>query len=185
MEENKEKLKINWKDGAVYFLIRQIEVLVVATFLTMLNTLLIRSFMEPSVIRDIVECVGFFITEITVLFFVNFFTFKNNRYLTFKQFSLSYIFTLILRFVLSAISSFAAWTAGMAICLTGSTFASLVTNPEVAQMTPEKVPFYVYLCTFILFEAIVYLVVFLAYKLSCFIRSREREKLLSESENQK
>lgn len=176
--------KINYKSGLVYLLIIQVIVLVSACFLPMGIIPLLRFiFTDIGPVRDAAEIIVMLIIEMLVRFFVFFSIFKNDRNLLLKEFSLSYLVAFVLRLLLSLITAFAAWTAGMTVCLSGVFFGVLWIDENIKTM--KDVPVWLYLIVFVIFEALVWLVAFLASRLALRKREKLRKELLENKEKER
>ena len=172
---------LNYKSGLVYFLLIQVIVLVCAFFLPMGIVPLLRFiFAEVGQVRDAAEIIVMLIIELLARFIVFYSIFKNNRGLTFKDFLLSYLVVFVLRLLLSLVTSFSAWSAGMSVCLTGTFFGTMWIDESIKTM--RDVPVWLYLILFIVFEAFVLLVSCLSYKLASRERARLRKELLGNGE---
>lgn len=166
---------INFKSGLVYFLLIQVIVLVCAFFLPMGIVPLLRFiFAEVGQVRDAAEIIVMLIIELLARFFVFYSTFKNNRTLSFKEFSLSYSVAFVLRLIFSLITSFAAWSAGMAACLSGVFFGTMWIDEGIKTM--RDVPVWLYLIIFVAFEGLVWLIA----RFSLALAKRERARLKKE-----
>ena len=171
---------INYKNSLVYFLVIQVMVLVCSFFLLMPIIPLMRFIIkENGLLRDFMESITLILVELLLRFLVFFSFFKNSRSLTFKNISLEYGVTVLLRLVFSLVTSFASWSAGIGICTFGSTLGVAMVDENIKTM--QDVPVWLYIIVFVLFEALVYLIAFLAYK----IAKRQREKTRRELINNK
>ena len=166
--------RLRWKDSLTYLILMQLEVVVSSTFLIMGIIPLIRYIFEVGVVREIVEIITLLIIECTVRFLMSYSIFKNSRTLDFGQFCLNCAPALAVRFFLSLLTSFAAWTAGITISLIGTFLGKEFIDENI--ITMSQVPVWLYVIIFILFEALVIFLAFLSYKLSC----RKREKIRKE-----
>ena len=166
---------LNYKNGLVYFLLIQVLVLVSATFLTMAIIPLVRVvFTEIGQARDLAEITVMLIIELLARFIVFYSIFKNNRGLTFKDFSLSYLVVFVLRLLLSLVTSFSAWSAGMAVCMSGVFFGTMWIDEGIKTM--RDVPVWLYLIIFVAFEGLVWLIA----RFSLALAKRERARLKKE-----
>ncbi|MBO5262515.1 MAG: hypothetical protein J6B45_05660 [Clostridia bacterium] len=172
---------LNYKSALVYFLVIQVLVLASAFFLPMPIVPLLRFiFKEEGILRETFEIVVMLILELITKFIVFFAFFKNDRNLHFKEFCKSYGLTAVLRLIFSTIFYFAAWSAGMTICLTGNLLGRLWIDNDIKTM--KDVPFWLYLVTFIVFEGLVCLIAFLSSKLAAKQRERIKQELMNNKE---
>lgn len=171
--------KINYKSGLVYFLVIQVMVLVCTFFLLMPIVPLMRFIItEEGLFRDFLESLALIFVELLLRFIVFFSFFKNSRSLTFKRLSIDYGFTVALRLLFSLITVFASWSAGIGICTLGSALGKSMIDENIKTM--QDVPTWLYIITFILFEALAYLMAFLSFKLA----KKQREKIKQELMNE-
>jgi len=184
LENNKliKRLKsINYKNSLVYFLVVQVVVLVCSFFLLMPLVPLMRFIIaEEGLLRDFAESIILILVELLLKFIIFFSFFKNSRNLTFKSISLDYGVTVLLRLVFSLVTIFAAWSAGIGICTLGSNLGRVMIDENIKTM--RDVPTWLYIAVFILFEALVYLMAFLAYKLVKRQREKTRQELINNRE---
>ena len=166
---------INYKNSLVYFLVIQVVVLVCSFFLLMPIVPLMRFIItEEGLFRDFAESITLIFVELLLRFIIFFSFFKNGRNLTFKGISKEYGVTVLLRLSFSLITIFSAWSAGIGICTLGSTFGVAMIDENIKTMS--DVPIWLYIVVFILFEALAYLMAFLAYK----VVNKQREKVKQE-----
>ena len=184
MAENKfiKRIKsINYKGGLLYFIVIQVIVLACAFFLSMPIVPLLRFiFTEENVAREVAEIIVMLLLEMAIRFILFYAFFRNDRNLIFKEFALSYGVTVILRLVFSSIIYFAAWSAGITICLTGTLLGKLWVDENIKTM--QDVPYWLYLIIFIAFEALVYLMAYLSYAFAKKRRERVRQELINRKE---
>jgi len=174
--------KIDFKSGFLYFAFIFAETIVTATFLSMLIVTPIRFiFKEPGIARDVAELIGMILLEMIIRFFVFFALFKNNRNLIFKQFCINYSVTYVLRLVFSLLTTFAAFSAGMSVLLSGTLLSSTFIEKDI--ITMHDVPTALYILLFTLFEAVTLLIVYLGSKLAEHKREKTRKELLNEHKN--
>ncbi len=170
-----DKPKVNWRGGLLYFLFIEIEVLLVSFFLGF-AIYPIRMVVDEGVLRTLLEIIVFMTLELVIRFFVFYNLFKNSRRLDFGYFAQGYAITFGIRFVFSLVTSFAAFSAGMAVLEIGVTLAQEMINPEIETM--QQVPKLLYSVVFILFEGISLLIAYLGFRLAESKREEERKKLL-------
>ncbi len=174
--------KIDWKSGLLYFGFIACETIITATFLSMFIVTPIRFiFKEPGIPREIAELVTFLLVQLLVRFVIFYGLFKNNRNLTYKQFCINYTVTFIIRLVFSLFTSFAAFSAGMAITLLGGLLARVFIDDEI--ITMQQVPVMLYLAVFVLIEALTLLVILFSSKLAEHKREKVKKELLKEHKN--
>ena len=173
---------INFKASLLYFVLMQLKVVLLSTFISSILPIFTRFlFPEVNLARDVAEIVSFLVVELIINFLIYFSLFKNSRNLTFKQFSIDYSIVILLRYLVSMIFSFALYVAGPATSLLGITITELLfpTNNKIVVM--QDVPKLLYTVIFILIEFLMISSAYCAYKIS----SKKREKLKKELLNEK
>ena len=172
-----DRPKVNWRGGLLYFLFIEIEVLLVAFFLGF-AIYPIRMAVDEGALRTLLEIVVFMALELVIRFFVFYNLFKNSRRLDFGYFAQGYAITFGIRLIFSLITSFAAFSAGMAVLEIGVTLAQELINPEIKTM--QEVPKLLYIVVFTAFEGISLLIAYLGFRLSERKREKERKELIGE-----
>lgn len=172
--------KINYKNGLVYFMVVQVMVLVCSFFLVMAIVPLMRFIItEDGFFREFAESFVLILVELLLRFIVFFSFFKNSRCLTLGRLYIDYGFAAALRFVLSLITVFSAWSAGMGICTFGSALGRAMIDENIKTM--QEVPTWLYIIVFVLFEALVYLMAFCGFKLAKWQREKVKQELTKEN----
>ncbi|MBQ8545559.1 MAG: hypothetical protein IJ437_01320 [Clostridia bacterium] len=169
--------RVNWRGGLLYTLFIEIEVLVTALFLTF-AVYPVRMIFGEGVLRTLLEIVVLLATELVFRFIIFYNLFKNSRRLEFGYFAGGYLITFGIRLVFSLLTSFAAFSAGMAVLEIGVTIAQSTISPDIKTM--QEVPKLLYIAVFIAFEGISLLIAYLSYRLAESKRENERKKLLGE-----
>ena len=169
--------KVNWRGGLLYFLFIEIEVLLVAFFLGF-AIYPIRMVVDEGAFRTLLEIGVFIALELVIRFFVFYSLFKNSRRLEFGYFAQGYAITFGIRFIFSLITSFAAFSAGMAVLEIGVSLSQELINPDIKTM--QEVPKLLYIAVFTAFEGITLLIAYLSHRLAESKRDKERKELLGE-----
>lgn len=172
---------INYKSSLVYFLVIQVIVFASSFFLPMPMSPLLRFiFTEENVAREIAEIVTMLVLELGIRLILFYAFFGNDRSLEFKTFTKNYGVTVILRLIISSIIYFAAWSAGITICLTGALLGKLWISEDIKTM--QDVPYWLYLVVFVIFEALAYLMAYLANTFAKKRREKVRQDLINHKE---
>ena len=170
--------KIDIKAGILYFALIQIEVLLVAFFLSGLPIIVARFFFsEVGTQRTVIECILLSFVELLIRFAIFISIFKNNKSLCYKKFVLSYSVTFILRLVFSLCTHFASFSAGMGVSISGIEFSVAFIDDGIKTM--QQVPTVIYIAFFIVYEAITLLVALCAYRLCASLRAKIHKELHS------
>lgn len=170
-----KKLKLNWKNGILYFVFIQLEIFLVSFFLSGTNNILVGFLAEPGLLKDILLILTFLILELTIRFFIYYSFFKNDRNLSFKQFILDNSISIILRFIIAIIGDFSSFISGSFISLSSVVLADMFLETEI--VTTTQVPMIFLLLIFILMEILTILVGFGASKLSTYKREKLKKEL--------
>ena len=171
--------KIDFKSGLLYFGFIQCQILIVSFFLTGIITMPVRFiFKETGMPREIAEFFAILLVELLIRFIIFYGHFKNNRKLTYKQFCVNYSVTYLLRLIFSLITTFAAFSAGMSVLLSGTLIASTFIEKDIVTM--YDVPFALYIFLFTLLELATLGVIYLGYKLAQHKREKTKRELLNE-----
>ncbi|MBQ8145599.1 MAG: hypothetical protein IJ039_02345 [Clostridia bacterium] len=164
------------KAGFLYFALIQIEVLIVAFFLSGLPVIFLRFFIdETGPLQTTAEAILVTFIEMIIRFIIFLSIFKNNKSLVYKQFALSYSVTFVLRLIFSLCTYFASFSAGMCVSLIGLEISSTFIDEGIKTM--QQVPTLLYIAIFVLFEAITLLVGFFAYRICVKKRNRAHMEL--------
>lgn len=170
--------KIDVKAGILYFALIQLEVLLVAFFLSGLPIIVARFFFsEIGTVRTAIECILLSFIELLIRFVIFISIFKNNKDLCYKRFILSYSVTFILRLIFSLCTYFASFSAGMGVSISGIEFSVAFIDDGIKTM--QQVPTIIYIAFFLVYEAITLLIAFGAYKLCASARAKIHKELHS------
>ncbi len=174
--------KIDFKSGFLYFGFIECQIIIVSFFLAGLVVIPVRFiFKEPGMPREIAEFVATLLLELLARFIIFYGYFKNNRRMTYKQFCINYSVTYVLRLIFSLLTSFAAFSAGMSVLLSGTLLSSTFIEKDI--ITMHDVPTALYIFLFTLLEAVTLLIVYLGSKLAEHKREKTRQELLNEHNN--
>ena len=171
----KKQPRVNWRGGLLYLLFIQAEVLTTTLFLTF-AIYPIRMIFDEGLARDFFEAVLLVIIELAIRFFIFLAFFKNQNHSTFGYFAQGYGITAGIRFILSLVTSFAAFSAGFGVLLPGTLIATHLTDKEIKSLT--DVPTVIYIVVFIAFESLTLLMAVLSSRLVEATREKERNEML-------
>ena len=171
--------KIDFKSGFLYFGFIECQILIFSFFLTGIVVIPARFiFEEPGKPREIAEFIIVLLVELLIRFIIFYGHFKNNRRLTYKQFCINYSVTYVLRLIFSLITTFAAFSAGMSVLLSGTLITSTFVDKEIVTMHDVPIALFIFLFTVI--EAITLLLAYLGSRLAERKREKTRQELLNE-----
>ncbi len=176
--------KIDFKSGLLYFGFIECGIIIFSFFLAGIVVMPVRFiFNEPGTPREIAEFVVTLVVELLIRFIIFYGYFKNNRRLTYKQFCINYSVTYILRLIFSLATTFAAFSAGMSVLLSGTLMTSAFIEKDI--ITMHDVPTALYIFLFTLLEALTLLITYLESRLAEHKREKTRQQLINEhKENQ-
>ena len=169
------KIKINWKQSLLCFIFIQAEIFAVSFLLSGIINIIIGLFLDLGPAKEFTFAFITILIDLVFRFFIFLAFFNDRKELNYIQFSLNYSIVFVLRFAISAISGYAAYTVGVGICSFGVTIASLYINSSI--IMPQQVPRHVYVIIFLVSELLTLLVAFLSRITSCHMKNKVKKEL--------